>query len=425
MAVRLSSVIAILFGTLFLSTGQGLHQALIPISAEAFGFTSIAISVLASVYFAGYLGGCYFAPMLIKRVGYTKTLAITASALSALSMLHILAPSEQLWILARIAVGFCFANVDVVLEAWLADRAEKQDRGRLLSIYRLVDLFALGAGQFLIAHASPTEFILFAVVGILVSLSVIVVSLSVAPTPVAPDNVKVRFFKICRLVPLSSVAAFLQGVTSGIYWGFAPIFSAHVAKETGNVGMILAATLVGAALVQYPIGVASDRFERRRLLMVVSLFASVSAVIVAVVSFYYVDAIIIAMLAYGATSFCIYPVAMTYAFDRTEPKDFVEVGAVVLIAFGLGAAIGPLLTPLALHFGNYSGTFVLISVVYVLLFVFAWYRSRVSDVTPNDQKVEFVPVPSTTPVILEFDPRLDTVPSGDPDVAGTANTPSE
>ncbi|WP_417796558.1 MFS transporter [Terasakiella pusilla] len=410
MAIRISSVLAILFGTVFLSTGQGLHQALIPIAASAFQFDAVALSILASVYFAGYLGGCFTSPMLIKRVGHTRTLAIAASLLSALSLAHIIWPTEALWIVVRLFVGACFANIDVVLESWLADRAPPAERGKLLSFYRLCDLFALAMGQLMIAQASPTEFTLFAYVAILVSIAVIVVSVSVAPTPTLPEQVKVRFFQMAKRIPLSIVAASFHGVASGIYWGFAPIFAAGLSEDRTMTGFILAATLLGAALTQFPIGIASDKYDRRILLRVISMATAISALLVAFTSFFLKDVTIVAMFMYGATSFCIYPIAITYAFDRTQPSEFVEVGATVLIAYGIGAMVGPLLTPLALHFGNHSGAFVLMGVFYLMIFGFALYREKVREPVAAEETVQHMHVPNTTQITLEMDPRVETKP---------------
>lgn len=407
MALRISSVLAILFGTIFLSTGQGLHQALIPIAASALDYNAVVLSVLASVYFAGYLAGCFASPVLIKRVGHTRTLAITASVLSALSLVHILVPDEVFWIIIRFFVGYCFANIDVVLESWLADRAEPQDRGKLLSIYRLIDLFALALGQLMIAQASPTEFTLFAYVAIFVSLAVIVVSASIAPTPTVPEQVKVRFFQMAKRIPLSIVAANLHGVASGIYWGFAPVFAAGISEDRSMTGIILAATLVGAAAAQFPIGIASDKYDRRLLLRIMSFATALACFIVAAASFFLKDATVFTMLLFGATSFCIYPIAITYAFDRTHPSQFVEVGATVLIAYGIGAMLGPLATPLALHFGNHSGAFVLMGAFYLVIFAFALYRERVREAVPEEDTVSHMNIPNTTPVTLDMDPRVE------------------
>ena len=316
-------------------------------------------------------------------------------------------PHEVLWILVRVFVGYCFANIDVVLESWLADRAEAGERGKLLSIYRLVDLLSLGMGQLLIANATPTEFTLFAFVAILVSIAVIVVSVSVAPTPSPPERVTVRFTYVYKIAPLAIVAAALHGVGSGIYWGFAPVFASGIADDLSMAGIILAATLVGAAAAQYPVGWACDRYDRRILLIFASLLAAVSSGLVATASFYFTDMTVFAMFLFGATTFTIYPIAMTYAFDRSEPENFVEVGAAILVAYGLGAFIGPLLAPAALHFGNHSGAFVLIGVFYFAVFVFALYRKSQTEDVPQEDTVEYIPVPPTTPVTLEIDPRVD------------------
>jgi MFS family permease len=407
MAIRLTSVMAILFATWFLSTGQGLHQALIPLAAEENFFSQISISLLASVYFGGYLAGCIFAPALIKRVGHIRTLAIAAASLSALSLFHVLMPNEVLWIFFRVVVGLAFASIDLVMESWLAASAENQDRGKLLSIYRLIDLGSLGLGQFLIASASPGEFLLFALVAICVSVTVVIVSASTAPAPPVPDSVNVRFWHVYKVSPLAVVGSLLHGVASGIYWGYGPLIAEDVSESGAAVGTILAATLIGAALAQFPVGWASDKYDRRWLLIYLSGLAAVFSVVIALVSGKHPELMGVLMLFFGATSFCIYPLVITYAFDRAAKEEFVEVGAAILMAYGVGAFAGPLLAPLASYWGEMSLVFLIVGLSYAGLTGFALYRSGQSSPVVEEDTVEFVPMSASTQQILDIDPRRD------------------
>ncbi len=407
MAIRLSSVTAILFATWFLSTGQGLHQALIPLAAEHHFFSQISISLLASVYFGGYLAGCIFAPALIKRVGHSRTLAIAAASLSALSLFHVLMPNEVLWILFRVMVGLAFATIDLVMESWLAASAENQDRGKLLSIYRLIDLGSLGLGQFLIASASPGEFLLFALVAICVSVTVVIVSASTAPTPPIPQSVSVRFWHVYKVSPLAVIGSLLHGVASGIYWGYAPLIAEDASDSDTAVGVILAATLIGAAMAQFPVGWASDKYDRRKILIWVSGIAVLFSVVIALVSGKHPELMGGLMFFYGATSFCIYPLLITYAFDRANKEEFVEVGAAVLMAYGVGAFAGPLLAPLASFWGEMSLVFLIVGLSYTAVFGFALYRSGQSSPVDEEETVKFVPMPASTQQILDIDPRRD------------------
>lgn len=417
MGVKITSVMTLLFGAVVLSIGQGLHQSLVPIAASEFEFSDFSISFLASVYFLGYLLGCFLAPRLIKRTGHIRSLAFVASFLSGLSLLHILLPNDIVWIVIRLVVGYCFANIDVILESWLADRAESKDRGKILSIYRLLRLLSLGLGQFLLAHASPVEFTLYAIVTILVACAVMVVTATTTKTPPAPKSVNVRFFNMARRVPLSVMSAGFHGLASGIYWGFAPIFASSLTDDRTMVSYILSATLIGAALAQFPVGIASDKYDRRRLIILISLLSVLASLAVALLSFANTEMIFYAMILYGAATFSVYPVAMTYAFDRSEPSEFVEIGATVLIAYGIGACIGPLFTPLALRSGDNSSIFFLIAFFYFCITLFALYRkSRSADVAP-EETVEFISVPSSTPVTLEIDPRIES------DVFGSQENP--
>ena len=56
-------------------------------------------------------------------------------------------------LLLRFAMGFCFAGLFMVIESWLNAHAASANRGRLLSIYRLIDLAAVTGAQFLLPQA--------------------------------------------------------------------------------------------------------------------------------------------------------------------------------------------------------------------------------------------------------------------------------
>jgi len=199
----------------------------------------------------------------------------------------------------------------------------------------------------------------------------------------------------------------LHGVASGIYWGYGPLIAEDVSESGAAVGTILAATLIGAALAQFPVGWASDKYDRRWLLIYLSGLAAVFSVVIALVSGKHPELMGVLMLFFGATSFCIYPLVITYAFDRAAKEEFVEVGAAILMAYGVGAFAGPLLAPLASYWGEMSLVFLIVGLSYAGLTGFALYRSGQSSPVVEEDTVEFVPMSASTQQILDIDPRRD------------------
>ena len=69
-------------------------------------------------------------------------------------------------------MGFCFSGLFLVVDSWLNESAHNDDRARLMSIYRIVDLSAVTGMQFLIPLVGTDGFALFIITGmLLMSLS--------------------------------------------------------------------------------------------------------------------------------------------------------------------------------------------------------------------------------------------------------------
>ena len=68
-------VSTLLFGVAVLLTGHGLQLALVPLRAESMGWSSLAVGMLGSVYFCGFLAGCFLIPKMVGRVGHIRTFA--------------------------------------------------------------------------------------------------------------------------------------------------------------------------------------------------------------------------------------------------------------------------------------------------------------------------------------------------------------
>ena len=74
----LISLSALLVSTLFVQMGIGALRPFDAISGQALGFTPVEIGLLASGHFAGFLLGCIFGPVLVRRAGHSRAFAALA-----------------------------------------------------------------------------------------------------------------------------------------------------------------------------------------------------------------------------------------------------------------------------------------------------------------------------------------------------------
>jgi MFS family permease len=112
---------------------------------------------------------------------------------------------------------------------------------------------------------------------------------------------------------------------------------------------------------------------------------------------------------YGGFVATLYPLSVAYANDYIEPKDMVQATGGLVLAFGIGAALGPISAAAVMKVVGPAGLFIFTGAVIVLVAAFIIYRMRCRQWVPVAEKESFVLMPeaTTTPVAMEFDPRTE------------------
>ena len=83
MQSTLRPLFSILLGLLFLIIGHGMQLTLIPLRAEALGWSKFEIGAVGSAYYLGYVFGCFAAPYLIRRSGHIRAFTVLAALVTA------------------------------------------------------------------------------------------------------------------------------------------------------------------------------------------------------------------------------------------------------------------------------------------------------------------------------------------------------
>ncbi|MDH3531933.1 MAG: MFS transporter, partial [Gammaproteobacteria bacterium] len=161
MKYALAPVAALLIGVAILMTGAGLQGTLLPVRAALENFSTLAISFIGAAYFLGFTVGCLKGGELVTKVGHVRVfLAMTALASSS-PLIHGLILNPIVWGLLRFLTGFCIAVLFVVIESWLNERSNNENRGLVFSTYVMITLTMLAAGQMMTLLYAPQGLELF------------------------------------------------------------------------------------------------------------------------------------------------------------------------------------------------------------------------------------------------------------------------
>src|SRR5690606_12763536 len=139
----------LLAGVALLMGATGLQSSLVSLRATVEGFPSLAVGLVASAYFLGFLVGARLSATWIGRVGHVRAYGAFASMASVMVLTHVLAVNIPVWVVARFLSGICLSGLVVIIESWLNGAAPRELRGRVLSTYMTVNLGGYAIGQFL------------------------------------------------------------------------------------------------------------------------------------------------------------------------------------------------------------------------------------------------------------------------------------
>ena len=140
---RLLPLTPLLVAAGILLAANGLQGTLIALRADYEHFTTAVIGLVSAAYFAGVMAASWLAPYLIGAVGHIRVFAGLAAIAAVGTLALVLIIDPLAWACMRAVMGFCFSGLATTIESWINARSENADRGRVLSIYRLVDICLL------------------------------------------------------------------------------------------------------------------------------------------------------------------------------------------------------------------------------------------------------------------------------------------
>lgn len=369
------------FASLFLSVillqlGSGGVAPLDAISGLALGFTTAEVGMLGSAHFLGFFIGCWWAPRLMGEVGHSRAFAAFTAAGTIGILSHMLVIDPYAWALMRVASGVCVAGCYTIIEAWLQAKLTNQTRGRTMGVYRVVDITGSLGAQLLIGVLEPASYVSYNLLALLCCAALFPLTLSRVPAPATGAAPRLRPALAWRLSPLGAAGVVVSGITGAAFRMVGPVYGVAVGLATEQIALFLAAYVLGGALAQVPAGWLADRYDRRQVL----IWLSVASVLACAVTVWFSAAGVVAVFLsagfFGATTFPIYSVSAAHAHDFCPDDERVELSAAHMFLYAIGAIASPVLVSAIIVWHGAAGMFLFIALAHVLLVVFGVLRMR-------------------------------------------------
>lgn len=389
----IKSVASLLSSYGLLMLANAMFSTLLGLRSKLEGFSTEVTGVIMAGFFFGMLLGAIYAVRVVASAGHIRAFAAFASIMSVSVLAHVLIIDAFAWFFLRAIAGFCMAGMVMIVESWLNERSTNTNRGRVLSLYMMTNYLGGGVGQFLLTVADPDSFQLFSIASIIFSVALVPILLTraTAPKPSVPERMK--FASLFKISPVGVLGTLIAGMTNASFNSMGPIFAASIGLTITQISTFMASILLGGMLLQFPVGRLSDRFDRRGTLIVSALltaFAAAGIIWAADQS----SAIILFTIGaiYGGFCYTVYPLSSAQVNDMADQDRLVQVSAGLLLAYGTGASIGPIVASQIMGVMGPAGLFYFIAACAVFLALFAVLR--IIQRPSGEHKASFLPLGS-------------------------------
>jgi MFS family permease len=383
----LRPVLPLLASTTVMVCGIGLGHLLIPLRADLEGWNASTIGAIAATYATAYTLGCLFAPMLVKLLGHLRTTSLLLIAMAAAMVALSQFVNPLTWALLRGVVGFAAACIYTIIEAWLNETSPNEARGSIMSWYMLACLTGTISGQYMLPLSDPARATLFFAGAAAFIGAIIPLALSRMTAPAPASSARPDFSGVWRSSPSAAAGNFITGGLFGIYASFAAVHAGKLGHDGATIATLLMVSSIGGLMMQFPFGRLSDRIDRRWVMAgigLIGLCCTMTGMLVMPSQAWALGAIYFFI---GGTLYPAYSINVAHANDHAGPGAFVGISGAMMVIYGTGAVIAPLICgPLIDRFG-YAAFFACMVAGYFAYLVYPMWRMARRPPPPHAAEV--------------------------------------
>lgn len=328
--------------TLLMLLGSGLLTTYISLRLSAVHVSGAMIGAIIAANYIGLVIGGKVGHILIARVGHIRAYVSCSGIITAAVLGHGLTDIIPIWVVLRLIIGLCMMVQYMVLESWLNDQAESSQRGVVFGFYMVASYLGMALGQVVLMLSSDLGVSTLIVIALCFALCLVPIALTTRTNVghMSPAPMELKFF--IGAIPKVLAITLLIGMVVGSFYGLAPIYTSQQSLSTQQTGLFMALAIFAGLLAQFPLSWLSDRYNRNMLMLINAILLAVAALPLALLTHISFPLLLGIGFIVSLMQFTLYPLVVALANDMIEPERRVSLSACLLMAFGVGACIGPL-----------------------------------------------------------------------------------
>ncbi|UFS67178.1 MFS transporter [Paracoccus denitrificans] len=326
----------------------GLSAPLIALELDAQGVSGLLIGANAAMHALGVLLIAPILPRIVGRLGFSRPARLALIAAAVLLAAFPLLPVLWLWFGLRILLGMASESLFVISEAWLSEVTEEGSRSRTMGIYVAAMSAGIALGPVILSLTGRNGALPFLIGSAFALAALLILTLghpAEAP-PEAPSRSGLAGYLL--VAPLAAAAAALNAAVEAAGLALLPLYAMKLGWSEAQGTLLLSVLLIGAIMLQLPLGWLGERLDRGRLVVGLSIAAGLGALVwPAALSHPWLAWPLLFL--WGGAFVGIYTQILTQISDSFRGADLAGVFAVMSVAWGIGALVGPMAGGLATH----------------------------------------------------------------------------
>jgi len=359
---------------------QGMLLPLISVIFENSGVSSTLNGLNATALYIGILIASPFMELPLRKYGY-KSIIIWGGFIVILSLaLFPLWKSFWFWFFLRLLIGIGDHALHFSTQTWITATSSDRHRGRNISLYGLFFGLGFALGPLMTPLVKINEELPFIISSLLCLLGWIFVFFLKNEYP-ENEEIKVqsmtstvkRFSQAWKYAWVALLPPLCYGFLESSINGIFPIYGLRIGIDVTSVSTILSSFAIGAIVFQLPLGIMSDKFGRRKVLLVILLLGGLSFLTASFLESS-VLGMIICVFVSGMLVGSTFSLGVSYMTDLI-PKHLLPTGNLLCgIFFSFGSLGGPFIGGMIIHYFKQISFFHIISVLLLTLFIIIYFH---------------------------------------------------
>lgn len=289
---------------------------------------------LATVVAAPYV------PRLAHWFGVRRLLvgSVLLSALVFLGFAYV--ANFDLWFPLRILYGFALTILFVLSEFWINSAAPEDKRGLVMGIYSTALGIGFAAGPVILRMTGTDGALPFIAGAGVILLATFPILLAGSQTPDLEGHASEGLGQIVASSPTATAAAFVFGAIEAGSMALLPVYGLRAGLSPGESALLVSLMALGSVLFQIPLGLLSDRMDRRALLALIALGSVALSLLMPAASGAWLTLAILTFF-WGGLISGLYPVALAHLGSRYRGAQLAAANAAFIMLYATGTLVAP------------------------------------------------------------------------------------